>query len=145
MTLHTHAHTHKQSFLFFLGVGEVWRTYFFKIYVHILCACKYVYVITVLSTDAVTTIEENAATVQRILEDYNRMHTAPQLRKDMNYKFPEGLFNTEVDLLGSQQAYQNILTEFDNPADFTMLFDQVEADPLRPSNMFQDLSMDIFD
>lgn len=101
--------------------------------------------VTVLSTEAVTTIEENAATVQRILEDYNRMHTVPQQRKDMNYKFPEGLFNNEVDLLGSQEAYLNILTEFDNPADFTLLFDQVEADPMRPNNMFQDLSMDIFD
>jgi len=94
----------------------------------------------------VTTIEENAATVQRILEDYNRIHNVPQPRKDMDYKFPEGLFSTEVDLRGSQEAYRNILTEFDNPADFTLLFDQVEADPMRPpNNMFQDLSMDIFD
>ncbi len=99
----------------------------------------------VLSTDAVTTIEENAATVQRILEDYNKMHAVPHPRKDMNYKFPEGLFNTEVDLLGSQEAYRNILTEFDNPADFSLLFDQVEADPMRQNTAFQDFSMDIFD
>lgn len=101
--------------------------------------------VQVRSTPAMTTIEENAATVQRILEDYNKIHSRPIHRRDMNYPFPEGLFNTEVNLEDSQGAYRNIMTEFDNPADFTALFDQIEADPLRPNNMFQDINMDIFD
>ncbi len=92
-----------------------------------------------------TTIEENAAAVQRILEDYNKIHVTPLHRKDMNYNFPEGLFNSEVDLEGSREAYRNILTEFDNPANFTSLFNQVEADPMRLNSIFQDVSMDIFD
>lgn len=98
-----------------------------------------------LSTPAMTTIEENAAAVQRILEDYNKMHTVPPHRRDMNYQFPEGLFNTEVNLEGSQEAYHNIITELDNPADFASLFDQIEAIPTRQNNMFPDVNMDIFD
>lgn len=92
-----------------------------------------------------TTIEENAAAVQRILEDYNRMHTVPPRKRDMNYHFPEGLFNTEVDLEGSQEAYQHLLTGLDNPADFVKLFNQVEPDLVHPHSIFHDLSMDIFD
>lgn len=98
-----------------------------------------------LATPAMTTIEENAAAVQRILEDYNKMHTAQPHRRDMNYQFPEGLFNTEVNLEGSQEAYRNILTELDNPADFATLFNQIEAIPTRPQNVFPDVNMDIFD
>ena len=98
-----------------------------------------------LSTPATTTIEENAATVQRILEDYNKMTAVPPHRKDMNYQFPDGLFSTEVDLEGSQEAYRNILQDLENPADFASLFDQVEADPMRSNNMFKDLNMDTFD
>ena len=98
-----------------------------------------------LSTPAMTTIEENAAAVQRILEDYNKMHTAPPHRRDMNYHFPEGLFSTEVNLEGSQEAYRNILSELDDPADFATLFNQIEAVPTRPQNIFPDVNMDIFD
>ena len=98
-----------------------------------------------LSTPAMTTIEENAAAVQRILEDYNKMHTNPPHRKDMKYPFPEGLFNTEVNLEGSQEAYRNIITELENPADFASLFDQIEAIPTRQNNVFPDMNMDIFD
>lgn len=92
-----------------------------------------------------TTIEENAAAVQRILEDYNKMHAAPSHRRDMNYQFPEGLFNTEVNLEGSQEVYRNIISELENPADFASLFDQIEAIPTRQTNMFPDVNMDIFD
>ena len=92
-----------------------------------------------------TTIEENAAAVQRILENYNKSHAVPAHRRDMNYQFPEGLFNTEVNLEGSQEAYRNIITELDNPGDFASLFDQIEAIPTRQSNMFPDVNMDMFD
>lgn len=92
-----------------------------------------------------TTIEENAAAVQRILEDYNKMHAVPPHRRDMNYQFPQGLFSTEVNLEGSQEAYRHILTELDNPADFASLFNQIEAIPTRPQNVFPDINMDIFD
>ena len=95
------------------------------------------------STDI--TLEENAATVQRILDEYNSLNPEPTHRKDMNYSFPNDLFSTEVNLEGSQQAYQNILTELDNPEEFQKLFIQVEADPLRPQNMFHDIDLDIFD
>lgn len=98
-----------------------------------------------LSTPAMTTIEENAAAVQRILEDYNKMHTLPPHRRDMNYPFPEGLFSTDVNLEGSQEAYRNILTELDNPGDFASLFNQIEAIPTRQQNVFPDVNMDIFD
>ena len=91
------------------------------------------------------TVEENAATVQRILDEYNRMNPEPVHRKDMNYSFPPDLFSSEVNLEGSQQAYQNILTELENPEEFQKLFIQVEADPLRPQNMFHDIDLDIFD
>ena len=91
------------------------------------------------------TVEENAATVQRILDEYNRMNPEPVHRKDMNYSFPTDLFLSEVNLEGSQQAYQNILTELENPDEFQKLFIQVEADPLRPQNMFHDIDLDIFD
>ena len=96
-----------------------------------------------LSTETATTLEDNAATVQRILEDYNRMNVLPHPRKDMSNKLTEAMSNTEMGLPGSQQTYRNILTEFDNPADFALLFDQVESDSMQPSNMLQDLSMDI--
>ena len=91
------------------------------------------------------TVEENAANAQRILDEYNRMNPEPTHRKDMNYTFPSDLFSTEVNLEGSQQAYQNILTELENPEEFQKLFNQVEADPFRPPNMFQDIDLDIFD
>ena len=100
----------------------------------------------VFSSPADTTFEENAATVQRILEEYHRLTAEPPNNKDMNYQFPPDLFTTEVDLEGSQQAYRNLLTELDNPADFGKLFNQVEADPLRPqTSLFQDINLDIFD
>lgn len=99
-----------------------------------------------LSTPAMTTIEENAAAVQRILEDYNKMQTnPPPHRKDMKYPFPEGLFNTEVNLEGSQEAYRNMTTELENPADFASLFDQIEAIPTPQNYIFADMNMDIFD
>ena len=91
------------------------------------------------------TVEENAATAQRILDEYNRLNPEPTHRKDMSYNFPTDLFSTEVNLEGSQQAYQNILTELENPEEFQKLFNQVEADPFRPPNMFQDIDLDIFD
>lgn len=91
-----------------------------------------------------TTLEENAATAQRFLEEYQRMNVTPPLRKDMNYEFPSGLFTTEVDLAGSQLAYRNLLLDLDNPEDFEQLFEQIEADPFRAQNIFEDIDLECF-
>lgn len=96
-----------------------------------------------ISTPAAVTIEENAATAQHILDEYNRLHTAPPIRKDMNFSFPPGLFTHEVNLMGSEYPYRHLLQELDNPSEFTELFKQVPADPLKVPNAFQDL--DLFD
>ncbi len=99
----------------------------------------------VLSTAASTTFEENAATVQRILEEMQRMNPQPIHRKDHSYNFPQGMFPTEVDLEGSQQAYQHLVHGLDNPSDFLKMFDQIEADPLRQQTIFGDLNFEPFD
>ncbi len=96
-----------------------------------------------ISTPAAVTIQENAATAQHILDEYNRMHTAPMVRKDLNINFPPGLFTNEVNLMGSEFPYRHLLQELDNPAEFTELFKQVPANPLKLPNAFQDL--DLFD
>ena len=100
---------------------------------------------SVLSTPASTTFEENAATVERILDEYHKANTQPPHRKDHNYNFPQGLFTSEIDLEGSQQAYQNVLHGLDNPEEFLQMFNQIEADPLRPQNIFGDIDFDPFD
>ncbi|XP_064399542.1 protein cycle-like [Halichondria panicea] len=96
-----------------------------------------------ISTPAAVTIQENAATAQHILDEYNRMHTTPMVRKDLNISFPPGLFTNEVNLMGSEFPYRHLLQELENPAEFTELFKQVPANPLKLPNAFQDL--DLFD
>ena len=98
-----------------------------------------------LTSIAATTLEDNALAAQRILDEYNKLNPVPIHRRDMNYQFPPGLFSTEVDLEGSKSAYENLLMELSDPRDVAMLFSQIEADPRRPQNVFQDLSLDIFD
>ncbi len=75
------------------------------------------------------TIQENAATAQHILDEYNRMP-----KKDMNFSFPPGLFSNEVNLVDSEYPYRHLLQEFDNPAEFTELFKQIPANPLKLPN-----------
>lgn len=94
---------------------------------------------------AAITMEENAATAQHILDEYNRMYVVPPPRKDINFPFPSGLFNNEVDLVGSEEPYQHLLQELEDPSNFTDMFKQIPADPLRSQNPFQDLDLDIFD
>ena len=95
-----------------------------------------------VTTEALVAVEDNTVTAQRILEDYSRIHAVPpQPRNNESQKFPESLFNTELDLLDSQDIYRNILSEFDSPADFGMLLDQVQADSINSDNMFQGLNM----
>jgi len=96
-----------------------------------------------ISTPAAITIEENAATAQHILDEYNRLHTAPPVNKDMNFNFPPGLFNGEVNLKGSEYPYRHLLQDLEHPEEFTELFKQVPANPLKLPNAFQDL--DLFD
>ena len=100
---------------------------------------------TVISTPAAITIEENAATAQHILDEYNRLYVVPPARKDLSFQFPAGLFNNEVNLVGSEEPYRHLLQELDNPSNFPDLFNQVPANPLRTQNAFQDLDLDIFD
>ena len=96
---------------------------------------------TVISSPAAITMEENAATAQHILDEYNRVHTVPPVRKDLNYSFPEGLFTNEVNLVGSEYPYRHILQEFHNPAEFTDLFKQVPANPFNLPSAFEDLDL----
>lgn len=100
---------------------------------------------TVISTPAAITMEENAATAQHILDEYNRLYVVPPPRKDLSFQFPAGLFNNEVNLVGSEEPYRHLLQELDNPANFPDLFNQVPANPLRTQNAFHDLDLDIFD
>ena len=72
---------------------------------------------------------------------------SPQQRKDMNYDFPPELFPSEheVDLEGSQQAYQILQQGMERPDMFLDLFVQVEADPFQQQHIFGDIDFDIFD
>ena len=96
---------------------------------------------TVISSPAAITMEENAATAQHILDEYNRVHTVPRppVRKDLTFNFPPGLFSNEVDLSGSEFSYRQLLQELDDPAGFTELFKQVPANPLKVPNVFEDI------
>ena len=94
---------------------------------------------TVISSPAAITMEENAATAQHILDEYNRVHTVQPVRKDMTFNFPPGLFSQEVDLSGSEFSYRQLLQELDDPAGFTELFKQVPANPLKVPNVFEDI------
>lgn len=95
-----------------------------------------------------TTLQENAEVAHRIVSHFNEVHAPPPpgQPKDMNYGFPKGLFNTEVNLKESQPAYQALLHGLDNPQDFHQMFLQVDADPFRTSNnIFGDFDFELFD
>ena len=84
--------------------------------------------------------------VHRILQEYEKSNAPPtSTRKDHGYNFPPGLFNGEVDLEGSQLAYQYLLQGLDSPNDFQQLLVQVEANPLNAQNVFGDINFDVFD
>lgn len=84
--------------------------------------------------------------VHKILEEYEKSTNPPSgPRKDLHYSFPPGLFSSEVDLEGSQTAYQYLLQGLDSPNDFQQLLVQVEANPMNSQNMFGDINFDIFD
>ena len=99
----------------------------------------------ICSAASTTTFEENQAAVERILGQLQKANEQPQHRKDHNYNFAPGLFPSEVDLEGSQQAYQTLLQGLDDPSDFLRLFDQVEANPLRQPDVFGVLDFERFD
>ena len=60
----------------------------------------------VLATPADTSLEQNAAKAQQMLVEYQQHVAEPPRRKDLNVKFPAGLFppDKEIDLEGSQQV-----------------------------------------
>ena len=114
-----------------------------------------------LTSPAETSLEENAAKAQQMLEEYQQQVAQPQRRKDLNVEFPPGLFpaNTEIDLEGSQQvgsiwnilytkscivwpqAYQILQAGLDDPSQFMSLFTQLEADPFRQQHMLGDIDL----
>ena len=98
----------------------------------------------VVSQPSKVTVEQNAATAQRILEDYLKKNAPPPRRKDTNYPFPPGLFQSEVDLEGSAQAYHYHIEGLDSN-DLQQILNQVDADPFKPNNVFDDLDFDFFD
>ena len=100
----------------------------------------------ILTTPAATTLEENAATAHRVLEQYQKQTASPPHRKDLNFEFPPGLFpEKEVDLEGSLQAYQILQQGMENPEQFLDMFVQREADPFHQQHMFGDIDFDVFD
>ena len=99
----------------------------------------------VVSQPANITAQECAATAQRILDEYVKFNQPPPQRKDYSYGFPPGLFQSEVDLEGSAQAFHNLIDGLDDNHDLQQLLNQVDADPFKPSNIFNDLDFDVFD
>lgn len=73
------------------------------------------------------------------------MTTPAPHRRDFNYSFPPGLFPAEVDLEGSAQAYHSLIDGLENCSDLQQLLNQVDADPFRSNNIFNELDLDIFD
>lgn len=100
---------------------------------------------SVVTQPADTTVQENAVTAQRLVDNYLKMTTPTPHRKDFNYGFPPGLFPAEVDLEGSAQAYHSLIDGLENCSDLQQLLNQVDADPFRSNNIFNELDLDIFD
>jgi hypothetical protein len=96
-----------------------------------------------LTSPAKTSLEENAAKAQQMLVEFQQQVAQPQRRKDMNIEFPPGLFPSEqeIDLEGSQQAYQILQAGLDDPSQFMNLFTQLEADPFRQQHMLGDIDL----
>ncbi|CAI7992052.1 Aryl hydrocarbon receptor nuclear translocator homolog [Geodia barretti] len=96
-----------------------------------------------LTSPAETSLEENAVKAQQMLVEYQQQVAQPQRRKDMNMVFPPGLFppEKEIDLEGSQQAYQILQAGLDDPSQFMNLFTQLEADPFRQQHMLGDIDL----
>lgn len=65
-----------------------------------------------LTSPADTSLEENAATAKRMLEQYQQQVAPPPHRKDLNVEFPPGLFppEREIDLEGSHQVSHTLQT-----------------------------------
>lgn len=101
--------------------------------------------IVVVSQSADITVEQNAVTAQKIVDEYIKMTAPPPHRKDMNYSFPAGLFPGEVDLEGSAQAYHHLIDGLEENQDLQQILNQIDADPFRPSSVFGDLEFDLFD
>uniref|UniRef100_A0A1X7TVM0 Uncharacterized protein n=1 Tax=Amphimedon queenslandica TaxID=400682 RepID=A0A1X7TVM0_AMPQE len=99
---------------------------------------------SVVTQPADTTVQENAVTAQRLVDNYLKMITPTPHRKDFNYGFPPGLFPAEVDLEGSAQAYHSLIDGLENCSDLQQLLNQVDADPVRSNNIFNELDLDIF-
>ena len=99
----------------------------------------------VVSQSADITVEQNAVTAQKIVDEYIKMTAPPPHRKDMNYSFPVGLFPGEVDLEGSAQAYHHLIDGLEENQDLQQILNQIDADPFRPSSVFGDLEFDLFD
>lgn len=100
---------------------------------------------SVVTQPADTTVQENALTAQKLVNDYLKMTTPAPHRRDFNYSFPPGLFPAEVDLEGSAQAYHSLIDGLENCSDLQQLLNQVDADPFRSNNIFNELDLDIFD
>ena len=84
-------------------------------------------------------------TTQEIVDNYLRLTMPPPHRRDFNYSFPPGLFTSEVDLEGSAQAYRHLIDGLENSSDLQQLLNQVDADPFKSTNIFNELDLDIFD
>jgi PAS domain-containing protein len=96
-----------------------------------------------LTSPADTSLEENAATAKRVLEQYQQHVAPPPHRKDLNMEFPPGLFppEKEINLEDSHQAYQILQAGLEDPTQFIDLFTQVEADPFRQQHMLGDIDL----
>ena len=66
-----------------------------------------------LTSPADTSLEENAATAKRVLEQYQQQVAPPPHRKDLNMEFPPGLFppEKEINLEDSHQVSRGLYLE----------------------------------
>ena len=56
---------------------------------------------------------------------------------------PQGLFDNPINIDDSKEAYMALLRGLDNPHDFPLLFEQVEADPFNATHpALRDLDLD---
>lgn len=99
----------------------------------------------ILTQPCDVTMKQNAEMAQKVLDEYMKNNALVQPQsKAPSYQFPPGLFQSEVDLEGSAQAYHYHIEGLDSQ-DLQQILNQVDADPFKSSNVFGDLDFDFFD
>lgn len=97
----------------------------------------------------VATFEQNQATAQNAITQMGLDPTNPFAPKPQpplpgqQVPVPPGLFDGPINIDDSKEAYMALLRGLDNPQDFPLLFEQVEADPFNTTHpALRDLDLD---